>query len=267
MTTLLNLPPELLWEISKFLTLSARAAFKLTCRRIYTGTPTLLLVKSAVDKCTYQAISGFLEFNKDQRRCRLCKRWYPNSLFSDSSPKSNPEDGRLLTDFILRHGVDSLGGPGMINSPSGCCGWHKGSLQRVIDSSHADFMKVFGSIPATRTFGGSYKWTSKTETMCFHCGKVKAWTNCNCDCESCGGSVVRTYTRLVRHQSDLEKFVFFRKDGETWVREWRGMSDLSFGDTSGSADFTRAGKGVYTLMYELRALIRHPIIQVIINMT
>ena len=243
MTTLLSLPPELLWKISEFLTPSARAAFKLTCRRVYVGTPSLDLNKSAVDNCTYQAINGFLEFNKDQRRCILCKRRYPNDLFSDDNAKPNLEDERRQTDFILRHSVDSLGGPGMINSPPGCCGWHKSNLHRVIDASDANFVGVFASIPAAQTLSGSYKWTSKTETMCFHCGKVKAWTKCNCDCESCGESAVRTYTRLVRQQRDLGRFVFFRKDGDTWVREWRDKSGLFLGETSDDADIVRAEEG------------------------
>jgi hypothetical protein len=243
MTTLLNLPPELLWNISEFLPPSARAAFKLTCRRIYVDTPSLDLNKSAVDNCTYQAINGFLEFNKDRRQCILCKRWYPNCLFSDGSSKPNLEDERRQTDFVLRHGVDSLGGPGMINSPPGCCGWHKSSLYRVIDASDANFVAIFASIPAAQTLNGSYKWTSKKEIMCFHCGKVKGWTKCNCDCESCGESVVRTYTRLVQHQSDLGRFVFFRRDKDTWVREWRGRSDLFLGKTLDDADIVRAGEG------------------------
>lgn len=37
---------------------------------------------------------------------------------------------------------------------------------------------------------------------------------------------MRTYTRLVRHQSDVERFVFFRRNGETWAREWTGQSFL-----------------------------------------
>src|SRR5579871_4044940 len=194
MITLLNLPPELLWTISEFLAPSAQVAFKLTCRQVYVSTPSLDLNKSAVDNCTYQTINGFLEFNKNRRRCNLCKKWYPNNLFSDY----NLEDEREQMDFVLRHGVDSLGGPGMINSPPGCCGWHKTSLLRVIDVSDANFVKAFASILATRTFDSSYKWTSKTEVICFHCGKVKAWNKCDCDCESCGESLVKTYTRLVR---------------------------------------------------------------------
>ena len=146
-------------------------------------------------------------------------------------------------DFVLRHGVDSLGGPGMINSPPGCCGWHKTSLLRVIDVSDANFVKAFASILATRTFDSSYKWTSKTEVICFHCGKVKAWNKCDCDCESCGESLVKTYTRLVRHQSELGKFVFFRKDGDTWVQEWRGMSDLCLKEVFEDVDTTFAGEG------------------------
>jgi hypothetical protein len=236
MTTLLNLPPELLWKISEFLTPSAQTAFKLTCHRVYVSTPNLDLNKSVVDNCTYQTINGFLEFNKDRRRCMLCKKWYPNSLFSDDSPKPNSEDERQQMDFVLRHGVDSLGGSGMIDNPPGCCGWHKGSLHRVINASDENFVKAFTSISAARTFSCSYKWTSKMEIICFHCGKVKAWTKCNCDCESCGESIVRTYTRLVRHQSDLGKFVFFRKDGDTWVREWRR-------ETLDDTDIVRAGKG------------------------
>ena len=238
MTFLLNLPPELLCKISEFLAPSSRAAFKLTCRLVYVSTPNLDLNKSAVDSCTYQAIDGFLEFNKDQRRCMLCKKWYPNGLFSDGSPTPTLDDEQRQTDFVLRHGVDSLGGPGMINSPPGCCDWHKSSIHRIVDASDANFANMFPSIPAARAFGASYKWTSKTEMICFHCGKVKAWTKCDCDCESCGERVVRTYTRLVRHQSDLGKFVFFRKDGDTWVREWRGMPDLIR-----DADIVCAGKG------------------------
>lgn len=243
MTTLLNLPPELLWKISGFLTPSAQAAFKLTCRRVYVNTPSLDLDKSVVDSCTYQTINGYLEFNKDRRRCMLCKKWYPKSLFLDGGPNPLLEDERQQTDFVLRHGVDSLGGPGMINSPPGCCGWHRSSVYRVIDAADANFVKAFALIPAARTSGGSHKWTSKTEIICFHCGKVKAWAKCSCDCESCGESVVRTYTRLVQHQSDLGKFVFFKKDGDTWVREWRDMSRLFLRDSLEDVDIACAVKG------------------------
>lgn len=256
MLTLLNLPLEVLWRILEFLAPSARTAFKLTCHGIYVITPNLVLIKPAVDNCTYRAINGFFEFSKDQRRCRLCKRWYPNNLFSDGDPKLTLEYERQQMDFMLRHGVDSMGGPGVIKNPTGCCGWHKGSLCRVIVHSDANIKEVFPSVPADRIVSGSYKWTSNKEAMCFHCGKVKAWAMCNCDCESCGESVVRTYTRIVRNQSELGKFVFFANNGETWVREWHGMFDFPLSIPLKLLIFWPLRKGVYMLMYKLRAWIR-----------
>ena len=65
-------------------------------------------------------------------------------------------------------------------------------------------------------------WYAADEAMCYHCGAVRRWRECGCDCETCGSRSVRTYTRVVRTRSDVDRFVFFVRDGETWVREWRG---------------------------------------------
>lgn len=69
-------------------------------------------------------------------------------------------------------------------------------------------------------------WYCALEQMCYHCGAVRGWRACDCDCETCGVRSVRTYTRVVRAQSELGRFVFFGRGGETWVREWCG--ELSF---------------------------------------
>lgn len=225
MANILSLPPELLMGISDHLSLAAQAAFKLTCRQIYHSTLSInvnKLRKSSVDPCTQLAINSYLTFDHHRSRCLLCKQWYPTSMFADASSSPTPSEEARQAEAILRRGSDDLGGPGMIESPPGACPWHKARLYRVIDCAHPTFMTVFAQIPALKNFSGSYKWISTMEKLCYHCGTVKGWGKCECDCETCGARSVRSFTRLVRCQSDVERFVFWKRGDEILVREWRG---------------------------------------------
>lgn len=222
MPSILSLPPELLTEISAHLPLASQAALKLACRATYHNTLPLQLGKCAADPCARLAIAAYLAFDPTRRRCPLCKHWYPASMFASAlaPPPTTPERLRRDTDALLRRRSDALGGPGMLDGPPGACAWDRARVCRVVDCAHPGFMRVFARVAGGRK--GSYRWVGAVEEMCYHCGTIRGWGRCECGCETCGVRRVRTFTRLVRSQGDVERFVFFKKGGEMWVREWKG---------------------------------------------
>jgi len=231
-TTILSLPPELLLEIISHLPLAARTALKVSNRTLYARTPALALDKaprSSLTPCARLAIAAHLAFDARCTRCPLCKHWYPRELFraapnpstdTAADAEAGPHaaagtDAHADADSarrLLRRRCDSFGGPGAVAGPPGACGWHRGQVVRVVQAR-------WGDAAARNAAEG---WSSAVEQMCYHCGAVRGWRACACDCETCGVRSVRTYTRVGRAQGELGRFVFFVRDGELWVREWRG---------------------------------------------
>lgn len=185
---LLQLPPELLLELSDFLPLDGILALKLTHSILNNTLPVLPRLRNrTLDPCAQYAIERYRappHERRHQRRCNLCKKIYPISQFSSSSspaclPLAFYQDGPR---------------PEVVELPNSFCAWHVGRLARVVRTDP----------------GGRNEWVSDMRRMCMHKGCIDGWDECRCGCSSCGYKMVRTYTRFVNNQTECKKFQFWR---------------------------------------------------------
>ncbi|KAF1938305.1 hypothetical protein EJ02DRAFT_425848 [Clathrospora elynae] len=208
--SLLNVPPELVLEVTDHLPLDGVLALKLTHSRL----DEILALdarrwNTTLSDCARLAIRTYLSPSTPKAshsRCILCKSVYPISLFkSSSSPACMP----IMPTNDNQHAD-------IVELPSRVCSWHVGRLARVVRTEP----------------GGRNEWVSHTEEICMHCGDIQAWAKCYCKCESCSFRVVTTYTRYLNNDREYRGFRFWRDtsiietpnptqggDGQLWVRE------------------------------------------------
>lgn len=210
MASLLGLPFELLLEIQDYLPLDAILSLRLSHPVLNNALCALPRLRNkTLTKCARFAIERYRErrdANPSHLRCILCKDIYPINLFiSSSSPVCLPLS---FVNGAPRREVVEL--------PPSYCAWHVGRLARVIRTGP----------------GGRNEWTSDVKRMCMHDGCIQGWSNCNCDCDSCGYRMVRTYTRYLNNETECRRFQFWRNlaaggsedpsekvDGRLYVKE------------------------------------------------
>lgn len=187
-TSLIDLPPELIYDISDFLPPDAILALKLTHRTLDATLPLAPRLKdAALSDCARLAIRTYLASPNPQPshlRCILCKAVYPVNLFrSCSSPACVPVS---FTEKTQQTDVVEL--------PQMLCSWHVGRLARVIHTEPC----------------GRNEWTSHMDEMCMHCGAIQSWKRCECACDSCATRLVRTYTRYLNNPLQCRRFLFWK---------------------------------------------------------
>ncbi|KAF2448217.1 hypothetical protein P171DRAFT_481304 [Karstenula rhodostoma CBS 690.94] len=185
---LLQLPLELLLELSDFLPPDGILALKLTHSILNNRLPALPRLKNrTLDQCARFAIDRHRASpreNRQQRRCIFCKMRYPISQFSSSS---SPACLPLAFDHDAPR-------PEIVELPDSFCAWHVGRLARVVRTGP----------------GGRNEWVSDVRRMCMHNGCVDGWHECICGCGSCGYKMVRTYTRFLNNKTECKRFHFWR---------------------------------------------------------
>jgi len=238
MANILDLPTELLVEISQYLHLPARLAFKISEKYIYLTLPAIKPSQqdlSTLSQCAAYAISNHMLFDKDRKCCALCKQWYPNHLFGSTTNRTVPQEEDEL-ERVLRDGHSWLGGPGMVELPEDICAWERSRFVSLLEL-HPPRMgnhKVRVKDNEEACLG----WLSKLECVCMHCGNVKVPrhsrisgypirnSTCICDCDTCGSREIRTYVQdVLKDQNRRCKSVIWKDaKGETWAREWIGTN-------------------------------------------
>jgi hypothetical protein len=176
---LLQLPPELLLELSDFLPVDGILALKLTHSILNNTLPALPRLRNrTLDRCARYAIERHRappHQTRQQLRCILCKVIYPMACLSPAFDQGGPR-------------------PEVMELPASFCAWHVGRLARVERTE----------------YGGRDEWVSDVRKMCMHGGCIEGWRECNCGCSSCGYKMVRTYTRFLDNKTECAKFRFFR---------------------------------------------------------
>ncbi|PVI06347.1 hypothetical protein DM02DRAFT_15322 [Periconia macrospinosa] len=186
---LVALPQELLLEISRLLPADAILSLKLTHPVLNIALPPLpLLDETLLTECARLAIERLLTPSKSScvvKRCFICRRWYPSNMFTSSkSPMCASAPPTTETPI-----------PEIVELPPFFCAWHVGRLTRVVQTGP----------------GGRNKWASDLKRMCMHLGCIQGWEDCDCRCDSCGFTEVRTYTRYLNNDSECRRFTFWRK--------------------------------------------------------
>jgi hypothetical protein len=199
-TTLVNLPPELIYDISDYLPPDGVLALKLTHRNFNITLPLAPRLKNtALSDCARLAIRYYLSPlnpKPSHLRCILCKAVYPINLFkSSSSPACVPTS---FTEDVQQADVVEL--------PQRLCSWHVSRLARVVHTGP----------------GGRNEWTSHMDNMCMHCGAIQSWAKCDCGCDSCAIRPVRTYTRYLNNPLECRRFLFWKDDA---IRSGQTMQD------------------------------------------
>lgn len=186
---LLGFPTELILEVADHLPLDGILALKLT-HPILNDTLSLAsrFKNTTLTNCARLAIRTYLarpNVTSTHRRCILCKQVYPVSLFSSSSsPACAPIS---FTEDVQQTEVVEL--------PHRLCSWHVGRLARIIHTEPS----------------GRNGWVSRMDKMCMHCGTIQSWVRCDCRCDSCFFSSVRTYTRYLNNKTECKRFVFWKE--------------------------------------------------------
>jgi hypothetical protein len=222
--SLVNLPPEVILEISDYLLVDAILALKLS-HRIFNETLPLepRLKNTLLSECSHLAIRTYLSRPNPEPshiRCILCKTLYPLRLFKSSSSPA----------CVSISSVEETHQTNVVELPQRLCSWHVGMLARVVYTESS----------------GTNEWTSQMDEMCMHCGAIQGWTKCDCDCGSCAIWPARTYTRYLNNNRECKGFSFWR-DRENvqeplMVREtcWdpgeSGTSSVWQGKDQGSVD-------------------------------
>jgi hypothetical protein len=198
--TLLNIPPELLVLIHARLQPAAKLAMRMTSRHLYF---TLLPLQDAPESskqsihssnllalsaCARKAISVYLDFDKKRKGrmyCVHCGQWYPSYIFGNPWNTSSEAEEQIRSD-LLQDGVDSMGGPGMLELPEGVCGWHRGHLVHLISNTstnHSSLNREVGrdaesrypiQTPPTASpfLQLTPGWWSIPSLLCLHCKNV-----------------------------------------------------------------------------------------------
>lgn len=201
-TSILDLPPELILEIGQYLPPDAILALNFSHPAFHrTLPPARQSSQTPLSNCARLAIRDYLsppDPTPSHIRCILCNGLYPPDLFKSSN---SPACVRM-----------SPAEPGteVVEMPQRLCLWHVGSLARVIRSTEA---------------GSRNEWVSHRDDMCMHCGAVRGWQKCGCNCDSCFFKPVKTYTRYLNNDRECKEFKFWRaranrgQHGQLWVRE------------------------------------------------
>lgn len=185
-TPLLSLPPELILEIARKLPPDGKVALSYTHPRLH---GTLLLLprerNAGLSDCAHFAIRTYQESpraNTSHARCIRCKASYPTALFFSSSSPSciAPPNGQDQEVIAL---------------PKRVCAWHVRGFTRVIRTES----------------GGKNEWVANDNNMCMHCGAVKEWKPCDCNCDSCWFKPVTTYTRFLNNDEEYKDAWFIKK--------------------------------------------------------
>jgi hypothetical protein len=187
--SLINLPPELILDISDHLPVDAIVALQLTHRKFKKILPVPPRLKNTtLSDCALLAIRAYLlptNPKPSHLRCILCKAVYPLTMFRSSSnpaftPNSSVADAHHQTEVV--------------ELPPRMCSWHVGRLARIIHTESS----------------GKNEWVSHMDVMCMHCGAVQRWEKCDCRCDSCSTRSVRTYTRYLNNERECRRFLFWR---------------------------------------------------------
>lgn len=197
---LVDLPAELILQIGYLLPRDAIVALRLVHQRFSQIFPPLLGAPKQTDQCVRFAIQRHIENPSSSHfLCSICKKRYPRGMFRCS-------DGNSASTCAAD----------MLRFPEGVCSWHFGRVSRVIKTDP----------------GGANKWKSRAEDMCMHCGSIKAWFGCSCQCDSCGYAEIQTFTRFLNNERECRKFSFHQLEDDQRgtclvVREMCGSSELS----------------------------------------
>lgn len=192
-----TLPPELIYEIADYLPPDCILALKLTHPILNATLPlTRWINRTPPSKCARLSIRTYLSKpvpRPSHIRCILCKNVYPAAIFSSSS---SPACLPVSVTNGLPH-------PEVIDLPQRFCSWHVGRLTKIIHT---------GS-------GGRNEWISTMKDMCMHCGSVRGWSDCSCQCGSCGIRSVRVYTRYLNNKVECKRFWFWRNTETAMVAQ------------------------------------------------
>lgn len=191
-STLLRLPPELIFEINSYLPPDATLALKLTHSVLNNTLPWLSQLRNKDrSSCARFAVErlcapsyGFAH----QPRCFCCNVQYPADMFLSSSSPACKEHPR---------GKDVA----VVELPPYLCSWHVGRLVRDV---------------ATES-NGRNEWVSSIRRMCIHDSCISGWSDCKCTCDSCGYVTVRTYTRYRSDRRLCSRYQFWRNTAEESV--------------------------------------------------
>jgi len=170
--TLLNIPLELILEISNHLPPDGILALKFTHPILNATLPLAPCLKNiTLSTCARMAVRTYLarpDLQPTHIRCILCKTTYPSSLFNSSSSPA----------CVALSFMNSEHHPEVVELPQRFCAWHVGRLARVVHTES----------------GGRNKWVSRRREMCMYCGTIRSWGACDCKCDSCG---IRPYERTL----------------------------------------------------------------------
>lgn len=239
-----TLPPEILLLVYKELHLPAKLALKLTSRHIYFALPPLGPRTPgtnipALSKCARAAITTYLDYEhkrQEKTHCHLCHEWYATAHFQNPWAANDALLERELSAQLQQDGVDALGGPGMVDVPSGICAWHRGHFCLLVTGPpapsplHDQHMERYPmqSRPQAAVFPHLARgWWSIPSLMCLHCRQVHSplrraeesavmamaklcqrmalWGACPwCDgCDSCGVVEATCYVRIGGRRTEL----------------------------------------------------------------
>jgi hypothetical protein len=188
MAALLDLPIELLLEIRDYLPPDAILSLKLTHAILNNALPILSQLRNkTLTNCARFAIDRYRAAPNEapsHLRCILCKNVYPTKIFaSSSSPACIPLSFR-----------DDTPRPEVVELPPFYCSWHVSRLARIIRTES----------------GGRNEWISDVKRMCMHGSCIQGWSECDCECDSCGYRMIRTYTRYLNNNTECKRFQFWR---------------------------------------------------------
>jgi hypothetical protein len=227
------LPPELVHIIDGWLDLASKIALRITCKSLHNQLPKIKVARQlfATDICCYMRVSSHTESSPDCQRCAMCHGRYPLDLYTQTW---TPE----IRDFILRHGKDTIAGPGMISIPSDICDWHRRLFARILSPKQSlQYFPEFHTVttPQQRTSAQALttqkppcRWVREPKLLCMHCHTFSdnLWRqSCpKCVCQYCGVRIVQIFTRLAGSicVDWVLKYVIIRDEevGMWFVKEW-----------------------------------------------
>ncbi|KAF2821404.1 hypothetical protein CC86DRAFT_373740 [Ophiobolus disseminans] len=169
--SLQSIPPELILELSDFLSRDCILALKLGTRRLNQILSMPPRPQHEQSECERLLILSLLLRDSSRRRCFRCKKIYDAKFFTS----------RSAPDEVPASLVDDAQRTEYVPYPKGLCHREVGSIMKKIYTGP----------------GGRSGWTSQKDVWCMCCGAVQGWKECKCKCNICPHRSVRTYTQYI----------------------------------------------------------------------
>ncbi|KIW00633.1 uncharacterized protein PV09_07827 [Verruconis gallopava] len=232
-----SLPLELVDLIYSYADDASKLALRLTCKSLNQGLRRQHGVSkrpsNSLNACYWRLVSRHLDYEIGRRTCVVCDQRYAVETFDSAAPPSVTRNKSDL-EYILRHGFDRLGGPGMVPTAADICHHHRSSFIYLYNACETFLSHIQHALGVRKDW--SRRWFTRTLSVCMHCKSFGLASACRarkrsyrcCNCDFCGVRPVCFFGRLMDFgEKPPRRYAVVRENGHFLVKEWYDDGSVS----------------------------------------